>query len=103
MKTSKSIKRRAREIVRAAMGKPVQKITVGVEVKSCADCERPVCENCPAKYDYDMLLHFRSCITCGRANKCQHLPAYGEKIRINCIEWSKDIITGMEGQENGGV
>ena len=46
MNTIDKIKRRVRQIVRAAMGKPADQITIGVEIKNCEDCERGICSAC---------------------------------------------------------
>lgn len=98
MKTGDIIKRRAREIVQAAMGKPAHQITVGVQMKQCDECERTACENCPEKHAHQRLLETRSCINCGKAKVCHYLPAWGETIRINCIEWRPEKEQGQEGQ-----
>lgn len=90
MNIKQKIKRRAREIVRAAMGKPAHQITVGVQIKQCDECERTACKSCPEKHAHQRLLETRSCLNCGRGKGCPHLPEWGETVRINCIEWQPE-------------
>ena len=90
------IKRRARAIWRSAMGKPAKQIAVGVEIKSCDDCERTACKDCPTTKAYQRLLETRSCINCGNAGKCGSMPKCGETIRINCISWAEKESTAAE-------
>ena len=83
------IKRRARAIWRAAMGKPAKQIAVGVEIKNCDDCERQACKDCQTMNAYCRMMEHRSCYNCGKVNGCTCKPKCGEPIRTNCLVWAE--------------
>lgn len=86
IQTSRTLRERIADAIRAFQGKPVQTIQLGVRVVRCDECERGECELCAFKHEFETLMSLPNCNDCelNARNTCEHCPRPGEHIRINC-------------------
>lgn len=77
---------RLKDALRAFRGKPAKglNISLGVEVKSCKDCEREDCSKCVYRVELEKLIALPGCNECGAKGKCDFEPKLGELVRLNC-------------------
>lgn len=81
--------RRAEVVDRAPEEVPLTRLTVGLEVKRCDECERGDCTKCDYKQEYERLMALPNCNNCRERirGRCGYAPRVGEVVRINCPLW----------------
>lgn len=68
----------------------IDKLSFGVELKRCDECNRGDCDQCYYKDEYERLMRLPNCNDCGRLIRrphCEFSPKIGEGDRINCPLW----------------
>lgn len=68
----------------------VGKITLGLEVKRCDECDRGDCSQCGYKQEFERLMALPNCNDCRYRTRCEFSPHIGETVRINCPTWAPE-------------
>ena len=42
--------------------------------------------------EYDAIMALPNCNDCGKAQRCEYLPGWGETVRFNCPLWEAEVL-----------